>query len=112
MYIYSIGALHEMNNQKSSSSASNTENNASLFFIFFNWSITGCIMLCLLFQGSGYFTELITLKKYPKYYTKYMKHVPLYIPNMYQLLLVFGGNKKQQQKIDLWKKEVEDWKKE
>ena len=69
-------------------------------------------MLCLLFQGSGYFTELITLKKYPKYYTKYMKHVPLYIPNMYQLLLVFGGNKKQQQKIDLWKKEVEDWKKE
>ena len=73
-YIYSIGALHEING-------------ATKYSAFLNWSITGCIMLCLLFQGSGYFTELITLKKYSKYYTKYMEHVPLYIPNIYQIVV-------------------------
>ena len=45
-----------------------------------NWSILGCIMLCLLFQVSGWFTELLTNAKYPKY-KEYQKRVPLYLPN-------------------------------
>jgi steroid 5-alpha reductase family enzyme len=48
-----------------------------------NWSITGFIMLCLLFQGSGWLTEKITCSKYPKYYD-YMKKVPRYVPNPFQ----------------------------
>jgi steroid 5-alpha reductase family enzyme len=32
-----------------------------------NWSITGAVLLTLLFQGSTRFTELLTLRKYPAY---------------------------------------------
>jgi len=44
-----------------------------------NWSALGFILLCLLFQGSGMFTENLTRKKYPEY-DEYMKQVPLYFP--------------------------------
>jgi len=44
-----------------------------------NWSASGCILLCLLFQGSGWFTECITVSKYPKY-KHYQKTTPLYFP--------------------------------
>ena len=50
---------------------------------YFNWSISGPVLLCLLFQGSGRFTEKITLTKYPKY-KDYQKRVPLYTPNPFQ----------------------------
>ena len=60
---------------------------------FINWSIIGSILLCALFQGSGWFTEKITVGKYPKY-TEYMKAVPLYIP---KLQLRFG---KEEEKKD------------
>lgn len=52
--------------------------------IHWNWSVTGFISLCLLFQGSGWFTERITLKKYLKY-KDYARRVPLYIPNPLRL---------------------------
>lgn len=68
-YIYSIGAV---NAQK-----------------FVNWSMSGWILLCLLFQGSGWLTEKITLEKYPKY-AEYMKEVPLYVPNPMKLLVWTG----------------------
>ena len=45
-----------------------------------NWSMSGWILLCLLFQGSGWFTEMITIGKYPEY-KEYMKTTPLYVPN-------------------------------
>lgn len=44
-----------------------------------NWSVLGCLLLIMLFQGSGWMTELITLKKYPKY-AVYMKRVGQYLP--------------------------------
>ena len=45
-----------------------------------NWSGIGWILLVLLFQGSGWFTESLTIPKYPKY-TEYQQRVPLYLPN-------------------------------
>jgi len=47
-----------------------------------NWSAIGMILLILLFQMSGWFTELLTLSKYPKY-AEYMKRVPLFLPNSF-----------------------------
>ena len=49
-----------------------------------NWSLLGFVQLCLLFQGSGYLTELITVTKYPKY-KEYMRTVPLYVPSIFAL---------------------------
>jgi steroid 5-alpha reductase family enzyme len=49
-----------------------------------NWSGMGWILLCLLFQGSGWFTETITISKYPKY-KEYKKSTPLYLPSPLQL---------------------------
>jgi steroid 5-alpha reductase family enzyme len=49
---------------------------------WFNCSILGCILLILLFQGSGLFTEEITISKYPDY-RDYQARVPLYIPNLF-----------------------------
>jgi steroid 5-alpha reductase family enzyme len=54
-----------------------------------NWSIIGCILLCMLFQGSGSFTEKITLTKYPKY-REYMTAIPLYVPNPFQRVKTKG----------------------
>lgn len=35
--------------------------------LWINWSAIGPFLLSLLFQGSTWFTELITVQKYPKY---------------------------------------------
>ena len=51
----------------------------------FNWSSIGFVMLLLLFQGSGWMTELITVQKYPKY-ADYQQNTPLYLPNFFCLL--------------------------
>ena len=42
-------------------------------------SIVGCILLVLLFLGSGPFTEELTKSKYPAY-AEYQQRVPLYVP--------------------------------
>jgi ABC-type uncharacterized transport system permease subunit len=34
---------------------------------YVNWTLTGALLLILLFQGSGIFTEIISNQKYPKY---------------------------------------------
>lgn len=49
-----------------------------------NWSAMGWILLCLLFQGSGLFTENITVSKYPKY-KEYQATTPLYLPNIMRI---------------------------
>lgn len=46
-----------------------------------NWSGGGFLLLCLLFQGSGWLTEQISLSKYPKY-AFYQQRVPLYVPSI------------------------------
>lgn len=46
-----------------------------------NWSCGGFISLIILFQGSGWLTEQITVRKYPAY-AEYQRLVPLYIPNV------------------------------
>jgi len=49
-----------------------------------NWSFLGCTLLVLLFQGSGWLTELLTVQKYPKY-EFYKNNVPLYVPSLRQI---------------------------
>lgn len=43
-----------------------------------NWSIAGCLLLILLFQGSSNFSEEISAEKYPDY-KEYQKKVPRFI---------------------------------
>lgn len=45
----------------------------------FNWSISGCLLLVVLFQGSSAFSEEISAGKYPLY-GEYQKHVSRFIP--------------------------------
>ena len=40
-----------------------------------NWSIAGCLLLIVLFQGSSNFSEEISAEKYPLY-KEYQKKVP------------------------------------
>ena len=56
---------------------------------YINWSISGCLLLVFLFQGSGWMTELVSKEKYPSY-SEYQKRVPLYVPN---ILRTFGCGK-------------------
>jgi steroid 5-alpha reductase family enzyme len=49
--------------------------------IWLNWSVTGAILLILLFWGSSNFSESISAGKYPDYET-YQKKVPRFIPFM------------------------------
>ena len=49
---------------------------------YLNWTLTGALLLMLLFQGSGIFTEMISVEKYPKY-REYQKKVPMYIPKLF-----------------------------
>jgi len=44
-----------------------------------NWSIVGCLLLVILFQGSANFSEEISANKYPKY-AEYQKRVSRFIP--------------------------------
>jgi steroid 5-alpha reductase family enzyme len=44
-----------------------------------NWSITGCLLLVVLFQGSSAFGEEISAAKYPEY-AGYQQNVPRFIP--------------------------------
>lgn len=46
---------------------------------WFNWSITGCVLLMVLFQGSSNFSEEISAGKYPEY-SDYKKRVPRFLP--------------------------------
>ena len=50
----------------------------------FNWSHVGWISYIILFQGSGPFTEYISLTKYPLY-AEYVKDTPLFVPNIFKL---------------------------
>jgi steroid 5-alpha reductase family enzyme len=44
-----------------------------------NWSISGCILLVILFRGSSNFSEEISAGKYPDY-ARYQKNVPRFVP--------------------------------
>jgi steroid 5-alpha reductase family enzyme len=46
---------------------------------WFNWSIAGCLLLIVLFQGSSTFSEEISSGKYPEYQA-YQKRVPRFFP--------------------------------
>jgi steroid 5-alpha reductase family enzyme len=59
------------------------------FFLFsvaatgrLNWTITGCLLLMLLFQGSANLKEGICTKKYPAY-PDYAKRTPRFIPRLF-----------------------------
>jgi steroid 5-alpha reductase family enzyme len=47
-----------------------------------NWSMAGCVLLVLLFQGSADFSEDITSDKYPEY-KEHQKRVPKFIPRFW-----------------------------
>ncbi|NIP18619.1 MAG: DUF1295 domain-containing protein, partial [Xanthomonadales bacterium] len=44
-----------------------------------NWSVSGCLLLVILFQGSAAFSEEISAGKYPEY-RSYQQNVPRFIP--------------------------------
>jgi steroid 5-alpha reductase family enzyme len=44
-----------------------------------NWSVAGCVLLVLLFQGSTAFTEEISAARYPRY-REYQLTVPRFLP--------------------------------
>ena len=44
-----------------------------------NWSVAGCLLLLVLFQGSSEFSEEISSSKYPKY-KEYQKRVRRFLP--------------------------------
>ncbi len=46
--------------------------------ICINWSMVGCLLLLILFQGSADFSEGISLSKYPAY-ADYIKRVPKFL---------------------------------
>jgi len=46
---------------------------------WFNWTLTGPVLLILLFAGSSEFTERISMEKYPEY-KNYKLQVPKFIP--------------------------------
>ena len=57
-----------------------------------NWSAGGILSLVVLFQGSGWLTEEISLSRYPEYQI-YQQKVPLYLPMPFNLwFLVFRNN--------------------
>jgi steroid 5-alpha reductase family enzyme len=56
---------------------------------WFNWSIAGCLLLIVLFQGSSDFSEGISAGKYPAY-NEYQKKVPRFLP--------YGGLRKTDRK--------------
>ena len=72
-YLFSVAAGHEHQKER-----------------YINWSIGGCILLCLLFQGSGWLTEQISISKYPEY-RSYQKRVPLYVPKISSLFYALIG---------------------
>lgn len=47
--------------------------------MWINWSISGCLLLILLFKGSADFSESISASKYPAY-KDYIKYVPRFVP--------------------------------
>jgi steroid 5-alpha reductase family enzyme len=47
--------------------------------LWFNWSIAGCLLLIVLFQGSSGFSEEISAGKYPEY-AGYQQTVPRFLP--------------------------------
>lgn len=47
--------------------------------LWLNWSVTGAILLVLLFLGSSNFSESISAGKYPEY-ASYKKRIPRFIP--------------------------------
>lgn len=47
-----------------------------------NWSMTGAVLLLLLFQGSSDFSENISAEKYPAY-KEYQQKVPRFIPKFW-----------------------------
>ncbi len=46
---------------------------------WFNWSIAGCLLLLVLFQGSADFSEAISAQKYPEY-AQYQKETGRFFP--------------------------------
>lgn len=68
-YIFSVAASYHSYSELSPSN------------YFWNWSCGGVVSLCLLFQGSGWLTEQISVSKYPEYHS-YQQNVPLYIPRI------------------------------
>lgn len=60
-----------------------------VFFLFsvaatgrLNWTIAGCLLLILLFQGSSKLSESLQIGKYPDY-PDYQKRVPRFVPKLF-----------------------------
>lgn len=49
---------------------------------YINWSMIGCLLLLILFQGSADFSEKISASKYPAY-ADYIKRVPMFLNRLW-----------------------------
>jgi steroid 5-alpha reductase family enzyme len=47
-----------------------------------NWTVAGCVLLIILFQGSANFSEGLSAEKYPKY-KEYMERVGRFLPKLF-----------------------------
>lgn len=56
--------------------------------MIFNWTLTGAVLLILLFQGSTMFTEALSNKKYPEY-SEYKKRTPKFLPKVFDQKIKF-----------------------
>ncbi|APA10546.1 hypothetical protein sscle_06g053160 [Sclerotinia sclerotiorum 1980 UF-70] len=61
--------------------------------VVFNWTFVGAMSYLVLFQGSTWFTELITAKKYPDY-QQYQARVGKFLPNIFSTGPVFAKAEK------------------
>jgi steroid 5-alpha reductase family enzyme len=52
---------------------------------YYNWSGLGALAYLILFQGSTWFTELLSSRKYPEY-SEYRKRVGMFVPGLPSLL--------------------------
>jgi len=55
---------------------------------YYNWSGIGAICYLILFQGSTWFTELLSSDKYPEY-KEYRKKVGMFVPGL--ISMTSGG---------------------
>jgi len=74
-YLFSVSALHSGDSHPAH---------------YWNWSGGGFALLCILFQGSGWMTERISISKYPAYRV-YQQEVPLYVPSIASLFSFISG---------------------
>jgi steroid 5-alpha reductase family enzyme len=67
--------------------------------VLYSWTLVGAISYLFLFQGSTWFTELITAGKYPDY-KEYQQRVGKFVPKLYSELPGDFSDQKSKPKVE------------